>query len=181
MNVRLAALAALALPVLGCGDGKMTSSYIALQSDFAAFRTWPRYFVGDGPLEGHPAGPRYGYLKQKTGDKQYPVGSLIVKTVERGTTPQDWDVFAMAKRGAGFNSGGAAGWEFFVLRINADDVPVIFSRGTNPFDAPPDGGGAGHGYSDPSGSGITCNRCHGIPGTERNDHILSVPLAPGAQ
>jgi len=184
MTRKLAICAVVAAGAVGCGgSGKSGEVFIALQSDFASFQTWPRYFVGDGPLEGHPAGARYGYLKEKAppGATAYPVGALIVKTVETGTTPQEWDVFAMAKRGGGYNAGAATDWEFFTLKINANGVPVIVSRGTNPIDADADGGTAGHGYTDPGGTGVTCNRCHGLPGTERSDHILSSVLAPGAQ
>jgi len=173
-------LALLASCTLGCDSTPSSGVFIALQSDFAPFRTWPRVFVGDGPLEGHPAGPRYGYVKQKppVGATEYPVGSIIVKTVEAGTTPQDWDIFGMVKRGGNFNAAGALNWEFFTLHINANDIPVIISQGTNPSDGDADGG-VGHGYTDTSGTGVTCNRCHGVAGTESHDHILSTILAPG--
>ncbi len=170
-----------ALALGGCSEGSGGGSsnvYIPLPNDFIPFREWTRIFLGDGPLEGHPAGPRYGYVKIKPGPTEYPIGAIIVKTVESGT-PQQWDVFAMAKRGGGYNAGGATNWEFFTMIINDSDTAIIVNAGTNPQDADRDAG-LGHGYSDPSGTGITCNRCHGVAGTERSDHILSPLLAPGA-
>ena len=78
------ALALLAL-LAGCGgEGRV---FIALQSDFAAFQTWPKIFVGDGALEDHAAGPRYGYVKDKPSNSRYAVGSIIVKTAGAITAP----------------------------------------------------------------------------------------------
>jgi hypothetical protein len=165
----------------GCSEGGAGGggdTYVPLPGDFIPFRGWTRIFLGDGPLEGHPAGPRYGYVKTKPGATEYPIGAIIVKTVENGE-PQQWDVFAMAKRGGNYNPGGATNWEFFTLLMNGDNVPIVVNAGTNPSDPDRDAG-IGHGYSDPSGSGVTCNRCHGVAGTERSDHILSPLLAPGA-
>jgi hypothetical protein len=180
MNVRSLLILGALLSAVGCNEGNGSgggNTYLPLPGDFIPFRTWQRIFLGDGPLEGHPAGPRYAYVKNVPGPTEYPVGSIIVKTVENGT-PQQWDLFAMAKRGGNYNAGGATNWEFFTLLINPDDVAIVAFSGTNPQDADRDAG-IGHGYSDPSGSGITCNRCHGIAGTERTDHILSPLLAPG--
>ena len=63
-----------------------------------------------------------------------PVGALIVKTVENGA-PQQWDLFAMAKRGGNYNADGATNWEFFTLLINAGNGPPIrdgVDRATRP-------------------------------------------------
>jgi hypothetical protein len=182
MKISAAALLLLA-PLVACEDaGPVGDVFIALQSDFAPFQTWQKKLLGDGPLEGHPAGPRVGYLKQAAppGATEYPVRSMIVKTVERGATPQEWDIFALVKRGGGYNLAGAKNWEFFTLKINPAGIPIIVARGLNPADADADGG-PGHGYADPGMTGITCNRCHGVVGTEQHDHILSAVLAPGAQ
>jgi len=84
--------------------------FIALGSDFTAFRDWPKTALGDAPIQGHPAGPRFAYRKELPGPTEYPVGAIIVKTVERDTTPQSWDIFAMTKRGGGFNPRGALNW-----------------------------------------------------------------------
>ncbi len=179
-SVVAASLAIAVVLLSACSDPAAKGPvFIALQSDFSDFRSWSRVFVGDGELEGHPAGARYGYLKQHApaGSTEYPVGTMIVKTVERDGGPKAWDIFAMVKRGGNYNKSGAINWEYFTLLINEDDIPVIFSRGDNPSDAEHDGG-PGHGYADPTGSGVTCNRCHGT-GTESTDHVLSPALAPG--
>lgn len=172
----------LCLTTAACEDaGPAPDVFIALQSHFADFTTWPKTKLGEGALMGHPMGPRYGYLKQPApaGATRYPVGALIVKTIENGASMQEWDVFAMAKRGGGYNPGGAKDWEFFTLKMNGAGVPIIFSRGTNPVDADVDGGNGN--YLDPGMTGVTCNRCHGVVGTEVNDHVLSAALAPGAR
>src|SRR6478609_8653690 len=88
----------------GNGGGGGGNVYVPLPGDFIAFRDWTRIFLGDGPLEGHPAGPRYAYVKVKPGPTEYPVGAIIVKTVETGTTSDTWDLFAMAKRGGNYNA-----------------------------------------------------------------------------
>src|SRR5262245_47396147 len=100
---------------LGCGGGShVRQTFIALQDDFATFESWRRYDLGDMPIEGHPAGPRFAYLNQlpKKGAQEYPVGTIIVKAVELEEVVA-WDVFAMVKRGGNFNAEGALNWEFF--------------------------------------------------------------------
>jgi hypothetical protein len=174
-RVRLAMMLAV---FAGCGGtGGSGEVFIALQSDFADFLTWQKTALGDEPLEGHPAGERFGYVKQPlaAGMPAYPVGAMIVKTVEVMPDEQSWDLFAMVKRGGNYNAAGARNWEFFTLSVSAGGVPLIASRGSNPSDAP---GATGHGYSDPTGSGVTCNRCHGADGAEKTDFILSPLLAP---
>ena len=58
---------ALALAMPGCSGGELGSvpTFIALQSDFAPYRSWTRVALGDAPLEGHPPGPRFGFVKDK--------------------------------------------------------------------------------------------------------------------
>jgi hypothetical protein len=182
MKRSLGFLLFLSVAAAGCEEAPVGPTFIAQQSDFADFQSWPRYSFGDTTVAGLPTGPRFGYLKQKAppGATAYPVGSMIVKSVEVDATPQDWELFGMVKRGGGYNSAGALDWEYFTLRLSIGGVPVIFSRGFNPIDLDSVDGGAGHGYGDTSGTGITCNRCHGAAGTERFDHILSGVLAPGA-
>ncbi len=170
--------------LLGGCSGDDGEVFIAQPIDFAPFRSWARYSLGDVPLQGHPPGPRFGYLKQAApkGASEYPVGSIIVKTVETTTDPTQWDIFAMVKRGGGYNPDGALNWEFFLLRIDPSGNPLLLARGANPADPSPDAGTVpGGSYQDTGGTGVTCNRCHGAPGTQQNDHILSAALAPGAQ
>lgn len=181
VHVGLFALA-VAVAVAGCGGSGQVK--IALDSDFAPYTTWSSYYLGDQPVAGHPLGPRTGYLSTKVpaGSSSYPVGSIIVKEIQTLSSPDKttWDLFAMVKRGGGFDQGGALDWEFFILKLDANDVPVIIDRGTNPADSVPDGG-VDHGYGDSTAGGITCNACHGALGSEAHDHILSPLLYPGAQ
>ena len=177
----LAALGAATLgaAVTGCqGEIGAAPIFIALDSDFAAFQSWTRIPLGDELLAGHPPGPRFGYLKQRApaGSRAYPVGAMIVKTVESGA-PEEWEVFGMVKRGGNFNRDGALDWEYFLLRLTPAGVPVIVSRGTRPTD-PSDGGAAGA-YSAIAGI-IGCNLCHATRTSAETDHILSPLLAPGA-
>jgi hypothetical protein len=122
-------------------------------------------------LVGHPPGPRFAYVSNPPGPTAYPVGTIIVKQIESGATPQDWHLFAMVKRGNGYNAAGAAGWEFFVMRLDAQLRPMIVARGTAPVD--PD--------NDPyaNGEGVTCNSCHGSVDARSVDSILTPELRPG--
>lgn len=183
MTPRSTCLLLCAALAAGCTEGEPGSVFIALQSDFASFESWPKFFLGDGPLDGHPTGGRHGFINKPApkGSTTYPVGSILVKTVEFGTSKLEWEMFAMAKRGGEYNLGGAKDWEFFTLKFSTGGVPVIVTRGTNPADLESDGGAPGHGYADTAGTGITCNRCHGLAGTERQDHIIASVLAPGNQ
>jgi len=179
---------ALLLLLIGCSGGQDPTVFIALQRDFASFRTWQKFSFGDGPLEGHPAGARYGYVKETLapGEKAYPVGDIIVKTIETPPSPspspwpspipeQSWDLFAMAKRGGNFNADGAKNWEFFTLSINSDGTPVILARGIDASDVP---NAAGHGYTGANGNIIRCNGCHGDPTMASHDFILNPELQP---
>jgi len=60
------------------------------------------------------------YIKRPpaSGSSEFPVGTLIVKEATGGTIPHE--IFAMAKRGGGFNR-DAPGWEWFELQ----DQPVV--------------------------------------------------------
>jgi hypothetical protein len=166
-----ALLLALAVAVTGC-DGMEAPVFIAFQRDFAAFESWPSVSIGE-PAFNHGTEARTGFRNQMPSGGKYAVGTILVKTVESGTTFTDWELFAMAKRGRDFNAGGARDWEFFTLKLNADRVPIIVARGTNPVE----GATGAHGYVDPS-SMVTCNRCHGAPGSEQTDHVISAALAP---
>jgi len=176
------------LLLISCEAPKEQGVFIALQRDFVDFRSWQKFSFGDFPLEGHPIGPRYGFVKQvlQPGEKAYPIGDIIVKTVETPPSPspspwpspvpeQQWDVFAMVKRGGNFNAEGAKNWEFFTLRINLNGVPVILVRGTDASDVPT---GSGHGYVGVTGNIIQCNGCHGAPNVAQYDYVLNPELQP---
>lgn len=174
------AAAALALAATaGCGGAGSGETFIALQSDFAGYDGWPSVALGDAPLAGHPPGPRFGYLnhRAKKGATEYPIGTIVVKTIEPSSSQATWEVFAMAKRGGNFNPGGARDWEFFRLKI-LNGVPHIVTRGENAFDPDVDGGG-GYGTDLPGQFASVCNGCHGTPSSDATDHILSPLLQPG--
>src|SRR5262245_4827739 len=168
----------LALAVAGCEQGH-NLTFIALDSDFADFRSWKRVPLGDAPLVGHPPGQRFGYLNHAAprGATAYPVGTLIVKTVEATPVPEQWEIFAMGKRGGNFNAGGARNWEFFRLRFGGGVVHIV-SRGLTAIDPEADGGGGYLGNLE-SGFADLCNGCHGTPASAATDHILSPALQPG--
>ncbi len=156
-------------PALQTGGG---GTFIALQRDFQSFLGWTRTQVGDAAVVGgHAAGPRFAYVSGTPVDGKFPVGSMIVKTVEVGD-PSTWSIHAKAKRGAGFNPQGAIGWEWFELRIVATNEITILWRGAQP---PQD-----HGYESLPGLGATttmdgnCNTCHGA--ATATDYVLSPVL-----
>jgi hypothetical protein len=165
----------------GCESKNDGAVFIALDSDFAKFRTWERLSVGDAPLAGHPPGPRYVYLSQRApkGASQYPVGTLVVKTIESDPDPSHWEVFAMTKRGGGFNARGAVNWEFFRLRMLADGTPLILTRGLFAYDPDIDGGISGYNGGLMADVTDLCNGCHGTPASAASDHLLSPGLRPG--
>jgi hypothetical protein len=155
-----------------CGPADTGDTFVAFDQDFEGFRNWERISVGDSALPGHPPGPRFAYLNRRPahGAQEYPVGTIVVKTVETGT-PEQWELFAMVKRGGTYNAMGAVGWEWFLLRIGADGHPYVLSRGINPSSD-------GHGYGEGGGVGPSCNSCHGTSAAAANDYLLSPLLAP---
>jgi hypothetical protein len=175
--MRLAAVASLIVfCVAGCEAGNGSGNddvYIASQSDFASYAGWEKFTLGIAMNTGHPVGTEYGFRNQKPVNGAYPVGSVLVKEIDITDVPQQWELFALMKRGGGYNGGGAKDWEFATLRLNEDLVPIIVSRGANPADSD----SQGHGYAG-SADGTTCNRCHGIVGTELTDHVLDDFMAP---
>ncbi len=167
-------IGAMLLAAAGCeSDGATATLFIATQSDFAPYATWEKFSLGVADNGGHPVGPELGYRNHAPVAGKYPVGAILVKEIQLGDQPQQWELFGMAKRGGSYNAGGAIDWEFFTLKLNDADVPIIVSRGANPADAD----SQGHGYGG-SATGVTCNRCHGVLGTEATDHTLSPALRP---
>lgn len=143
-----------------------TGTFVAVQRDFEDFRSWESFDLGTGPIEGHPAGKRVVYLRERPppGASEFPVGTLIVKATAAELPPQGWVIHAMAKRGGEYNRAGARGWEWFELQINDDDIPVLVWRGTGP----PVGEGYGPG-------GTECNDCH--MAAKDRDYVMSDALS----
>lgn len=130
-----------------------SDEFIAFGSDFDGFCNWNRFRIGDNAeLVGvHLAGPRTVFINHlpPAGSTSFPIGTIIVKTVEVGPMDQ-WQVFGMVKRGASFNLPGALDWEWFGLQVFPDCATKVEWRGIGP---PADAGYGG-------ASNSTCNFCH---------------------
>jgi hypothetical protein len=156
--------------------------YIALERDFQDFESWTKVDLSHRPAVGatHAAGEAHEYINQMppAGAKTFPVGTILVKTVKAqpkaegkadaaGEPEHDprTHVFAMVKRGAGYNHSGSPGWEWFELRRREDDSLGIVWRGINPPNS--------EGYlGDPAGG---CNSCHQM--AIKNDYVHATALA----
>jgi hypothetical protein len=151
--------------------------FIALERDFQDFEDWRRVDLSQRPglSEAHDAGDAHEYVSQlpASGSKTFPVGTMLVKTVQRdakepaaarGSVENAPDIFAMVKRGDGYNSSGSIGWEWFELRRRDDGSLGIVWRGVSP----PRGEGYG---GDPLGG---CNGCH--QKATRNDFVHATAL-----
>ncbi|MFT3838782.1 MAG: hypothetical protein QM723_17515 [Myxococcaceae bacterium] len=153
------------LVLMGCGPGREAGEtpFIAEVADFVGYRSWNSWSFAAtaGGTSTHTSSPRTVYLNRRPpeGSKAFPVGTIIVKDL-------DWmtQTFAMVKRGAGYNDGGAKGWEWVEL-VPGADPPRIVWRGIAP---PPHETYAGT-ESD------TCNACHS--GASGNDYVQSQALS----
>jgi hypothetical protein len=154
-------------------------TFVAFASDFRGFHDWPNQAEATpastlppfdaGALSTdagiHPVPQReYWNANPPSGSTTFPVGFIVVKETEEAA-PTDRQVVAMVKRGGTFNSLGAAGWEMFDLKNNADGTVNI----------------QWHGYGPPAGSSDmyggnpnVCNGCHKI--AQSNDFIWSAAL-----
>jgi hypothetical protein len=152
---------ALTLALVACGGAPPPPTpdagapFIAFAADFTGFRSW-RSTPGVAPA-GAPQPPEAvhgaaltSYLSRApaSGSDAFPVGTLIVKE------PSDGGVvgrhaFAMAKRGGGYNSAGATGWEWFELESLDDEHVTVVWRGFGPPSAEAYGGNP-----------TACNDCH---------------------
>lgn len=178
MKRALCSLLAL-VAIAGCAGPSGAEPYIAFDRDFSDFRTWPRIAVGSAPLAWHDEGPRYVYRRptppmlSASGDAavsgdasvEYPTGTIFVKTTESGA-PETWRIFAMVKRGAGYNSEGARGWEFFELKIDPQNRVTIQARGVR----------LGVRYDMVNETEVTCNDCHGA--ARSTDSVLNGRTLP---
>jgi hypothetical protein len=138
--------------------------FIALEKDLQSFRGWEAIDLPRGGAQGitHTAGVRREYLNHRppAGASTFPVGTIFIKELIEGADAGH-QLFAMVKRGGGYNRAGAAGWEWFELRPRDDESVGIVWRGVN---AP-----VGESYGgDPAGG---CNSCHGI--ASDNDFVKS--------
>jgi hypothetical protein len=118
-------------------DAGAPASFVAYESTFTGFHAWSNAVAapsagssGDGL---HGVGPMQVYWSQSPphGSTSFPVGTIIVKETQDTDVTQRI-VFAMVKRGDGFNSGGTNGWEWFSLKDAADGTASILWRGVVP-------------------------------------------------
>jgi hypothetical protein len=160
--------------VLTCQDAPRTrptsggESFVAFERDFQCFTAWESFDIGESAPDIanlHSAGKRVAYVSQRPpkGSTVFPVGTIITKVAMADHDPLDWQIFAMVKRGGGFNDLGG-GWEWFELRQSATGQSTIVWRGLGPP--------IGEGYS---AQGASCNDCHGEM-AKGNDFVQGPPL-----
>lgn len=165
----------LGLAALGCGGGSTdggtpgaggATTFLAFSKDFRGYRAWAAYDVtGDADLAGiHDGSTVIEYLNHAppSGLDEFPVGTIVVKEATGGTLPHE--LFAMVKRGGGFNT-GLPGWEWFELE-NLEDGKDSVNIVWHGFGPP-----AGDTYGGDAGSG--CNTCHRDCG---NDGVCATAL-----
>jgi hypothetical protein len=176
------------LILVGCGAVEETphapdageeppAFFIATQSDFANYKSWPKFIVaGEGVDAGssgsseHGAGVHIAYVNHRPshGSEQFPTGTIIVKETLDANGAASSRIHAMVKRNGGFNEYGAHGWEWFELTPSTQGVPVVRWRGPNP---PGDSSYDDELDDNPTGD---CNTCHAV--AVANDHVRSGPL-----
>lgn len=156
------------LPTLAAGQ-----AFVAFERDFEDFRDWQRVPVPErGRAQGitHTAGLRREWINAKPakGSTTFAVGTILVKEIDSGM-PEGHQLFAMVKRGAGYNHEGAKGWEWFELFERKTGGLGIQWRGIN---APV---GESYGSGDPMGG---CNGCHET--ATGNDYVKAEAAALSA-
>lgn len=144
------------------------STFVAYTQDFCGFHGWSSApaTAPDGANDGlHGIGPLTVYWNQSPphGSTSFPVGTMIVKETEDADVTKRV-VFAMVKRGGDYNSGGAAGWEWFSLQDGTDGCVTILWRGVV---APTGETYANQAIGD-------CNGCHTLAGD--NDSVWDSAL-----
>ncbi len=174
--VRYSVLAVLALAA--CLDNEQdensaaqATTFIALDRDFVGFETWQSFDLGETIVEGLPYGRRVLYVSAMppAGASEFPIGTKLVKVFEDPELPRDqWDIYAMVKRGGGFNGNGAVNWEWFELVRDSAGQPSAEWRGTEPP--------AGRNYRCllTTNASPDCNACHAA--SRSNDFVNSAPL-----
>ncbi len=181
---RLLVAAAFGALAAGCSGGSQTSGldgggpFIAFAGDFKGFHDWPNQAdatpapslpgvdAGSGADGGVHAGPEREYWNRNppSGSTAFPIGTIVVKETQEAD-PTARHVFAMAKRGAGFNSAGAVNWEFYELTNRADGTVSVQWQGYGPTSATTDIYGG-----DPN----VCNDCHRK--AMSNDYVFGAAL-----
>ena len=155
---------------LGC-SGKdpspvVLAPFVAFESDFQDFHSWESFAItmDIAPGNDHLNGPRHLFLNKRppAGSHEFPVGTIMVKESD-GDDPTARHIFAMVKRGADFNVGGALNWEWFELANASSGAVVIKWRGFGPSNGDAYGGDATGG----------CNACHKTAAA--SDYVFTGP------
>lgn len=150
------------------------ATFVAFATHFQGYQRWSSApGVPDPSLVGivdtvHTTGPMTVYVNRlpAAGAKEFPIGTIIVKEVTTGALGER-TVFAMVKRGGGFNEGGATNWEWFELQNSCNGVQILW-RGVGPP--------AGEKYGGDATGG--CNTCHA--NGKSNDFVLTKDLRLGS-
>jgi hypothetical protein len=148
-------------------DTETPAVFLAFAQHFQGYHSWAAFdTTEDADLVGiHDGSTVTEYVKRPppSGSSEFPVGTIIVKEATGGTIPHE--IFAMAKRGGGFNR-EAPGWEWFELENLdcPDDRVKLIWRGVGPP--------IGETYGGDLDSG--CNTCHTDCG---NDGVCAKALA----
>jgi hypothetical protein len=176
--MKLTRAACIAVVLTACLDNEQdldtagrATAFIALDRDFADYGSWQSFDLGETVIEGLPFGRRRLYVSAMpaAGAEEFPVGTKLVKVFEDPDLPEaEWDIYAMVKRGGGFNGNGAVNWEWFELvRDSSGEVSTEW-RGTEPP--------AGRNYRCllTTNNSPDCNACHAA--SKSNDYVNSAPL-----
>ena len=113
------------------GGQRQPIAFFAQTEDFLGYENWTSFNEDD--KHGDGSGTTTVYLKKMPppGATSFPLGTIVVKTMQ-ATDGSMFTIHAMAKRGNGFNSAGARGWEFFELALTKTGIPFYLWRGENP-------------------------------------------------
>jgi hypothetical protein len=158
MHVRMVMLG---LCASACAATAPDPEFVAQDSDFQDFATWQNWhMVGTAQGNFHTTGPRIVYLNRMppAGAMAFPVGTILVKTLEDGSG----DTFAMVKRGGDYNADWARGWEWMEISKKTGTWQIEWRGNT-----PPDGAS----YTE---DGVSCNLCHAA--ARSNDWVQSKAL-----
>jgi hypothetical protein len=147
--------------------------FIATAADFSGFHGWSSTpGVGPpgapNPAEATDGGIHVGemttYINKKPppGSTSFPVGTIIVKEEDAPPLAQR-QVFAMVKRGGGYNTSGAVDWEWFeLLNVDQNTVQIIWQAvpvASEPYASNP----------------MVCNNCHVM--ARSNDFVWTAGLS----
>ncbi len=145
-------------------------TFIALDRDFYGFQDWQSFDLGDTVIDSLPIGRRRLFVSEMPppGAIEFPIGTKLVKVFEDERPSTEWEIYAMVKRGGGFNGKGALGWEWFELQTDESGVPVTEWRGTEPPS------GRTYRCVSVTSNSPDCNACH--LASQSNDYVNSQPL-----